>query len=74
MPFFMPVTYVPAHVCPVILAPSVAGFGKHAATTSRGATATPLTRIFSLLSKPNRCNVFNTPINSSPKPYLNVTR
>ena len=54
--------------------PSVAGSGSAAATTSRGATSTPFTRIFSFESRPSLCSVFSTSMNSSPSPYLNVTR
>ena len=54
--------------------PSVAGFGSAAATTSRGATSTPFTGICSFESSPSLCSVFSTSMNSSPSPYLNVTR
>ena len=70
----MPVTSVPAHVFPLIRSPSVAGSGSAAATTSRGATSTPFTRIGSLPSRPSLWSVFSTSMNSSPSPYLNVTR
>ena len=54
--------------------PSVAGSGSAAATTSRGATSTPLTRSGAVESSPSRWSVRSTPMNSSPSPYLNVTR
>jgi len=54
--------------------PSVAGSGSAAATTSRGATSAPRTRTGSVESRPSRCSVLRTPMNSSPRPYLNVTR
>src|SRR5918998_2530282 len=54
--------------------PSVAGSGSAAATTSRGATSTPFTRSGSTESSPGSASVFSTPMNSSPSPYLNVTR
>ena len=70
----MPVTYVPAHVRPVIRSPSVAGSGRTAATTSRGATSAPRTRTGSVRSSPSLWSVFSTSMNSCPRPYLNVTR
>src|SRR5207247_5545114 len=45
-----------------------------AATTSRGATSTSRTEIGSVESSPSLCSVFSTPMNSSPSPYLKVTR
>ena len=70
----IPVTSVPAHVFPDIRSPSVAGSGSTAATRSRGATFAPPTRTGSLESRPSRCSVRSTSMNSSPSPYLNVTR
>jgi hypothetical protein len=59
---------------PRIDGPSVAGSGRHAATTSRGLTGTPRTSTFSVRSRPTLCSTFNTSMNSAPSPYLNVTR
>ena len=70
----MPVTRVPAQVLPTIRSPSVIGSGSAAATTSRGATSTPRTLTFSVESSPSLCSVLRTSMNSSPSPYLNVTR
>ena len=70
----VPVTHVPAHVRPVIRSPSVAGSGSAAATTSRGATFTSRTDTGSVESSPSLCSVRSTSMNSSPSPYLNVTR
>ena len=67
-------THVPAQVRPVILAPSVAGSGRHAATTSRGLTIAPPAWTGSVRSSPSLCSVRSTPMNSAPSPYLNVTR
>ena len=50
------------------------GSGSAAATTSRGATSTPRTRTGSVESSPSLCSVRSTSMNSSPSPYLNVTR
>ena len=69
-----PVIQVPAHVLPDILSPRCDGSGRQAATTSRGATSEPLTRIFCLLSRPSIFKVFSTLMKRSPRPYLNVTR
>ncbi len=54
--------------------PSVAGSGSAAATTSRGATSTPFTGMRSFESSPSLWSVFSTSMNSSPRPYLKVTR
>src|SRR5918995_3354609 len=70
----MPVTSVPAQVLPDMRSPSVAGSGSAAATTSRGATSTPFTDSVSFESRPSLWSVFSTSMNSSPRPYLNVTR
>jgi hypothetical protein len=70
----VPVTKVPAQVLPCIRSPSVAGSGSAAATTSRGATSTPRTDTGSVESSPSLCSVFSTSMNSSPRPYLKVTR
>src|SRR5499433_1395869 len=70
----VPVTQVPAQVRPVILSPSVAGSGRQAATTSRGDTLAPPTLTGSVRSRPSLCSVSSTPMNSAPRPYLNVTR
>src|SRR5215813_3161029 len=70
----VPVTQVPAQVSPVILAPSSAGSGRQAATTSRGAIFAPATLTGVVESSPSLCSVLRAPLNSSPSPYLNVTR
>src|ERR1700691_333488 len=70
----VPVTQVPAQVRPLILSPRVAGSGRQAATTSRGDTLAPPTCTGSVLSRPSLCRVRSTPMNSAPRPYLNVTR
>ncbi len=70
----VPVTHVPAHVLPVIRSPRLIGSGSAAATTSRGETSTPSTRSGSVRSSPSLWRVFRTSMNSSPIPYLNVTR
>src|SRR3954470_9176390 len=70
----MPVTQSPAQVLPFIRGPTVAGSGSTAATTSRGLTSTPLTRTFSVLSRPRVCSTLRMLMNSSPRPYLNVAR
>src|SRR3954447_5423789 len=70
----VPVTCSPAHVLPRIRSPSVAGSGRQAATTSRRLTSTPPARTFSVRSRPSRCKVFSTSMNSVPRPYLNVAR
>src|ERR1022692_1119783 len=70
----VPVTQVPAQVSPVILSPSPAGSGRQAATTSLGETWLPPTLTGAAESSPSLCSVFRTSMNSSPRPYLNVTR
>jgi hypothetical protein len=54
--------------------PRDAGSGNAAASTSRGATSTPRTEIGSVESSPSLRSVFSTSMNSSPRPYLKVTR
>src|ERR1700752_1116291 len=72
--FPVPVTHVPAQVRPDIWSPSVAGSGRQGATTSRGDTLLGPTRPGSVRSRPSLCSVSRTPMNSSPRPYLKVTR
>src|SRR5215207_9781145 len=55
--------------------PSMAGSGRAAATTSRGATRCPFTSMGAVESRPSLRRVRRTSMmNSSPRPYLNVTR
>src|ERR1022692_2845925 len=70
----VPVTQVPAQVSPDILAPSPAGSGRQAATTSRGDTCERPTVTGTVESSPSLCRVCSTPMNSAPRPYLKVTR
>src|SRR4029079_9956697 len=70
----LPVTQRPAQVLPFIRGPTVAGSGSTAATTSRGLTSTPLTRTFSVRSRPRVLSTLRMLMNSSPRPYLNVAR
>src|SRR6266567_5913805 len=70
----VPVTQVPAQVRPVILAPSPAGSGRQAATTSRGDTCAAPTATGAAESSPSLCRTLSTAMNSAPRPYLNVTR
>src|SRR5215472_4586422 len=70
----VPVTHVPAQVRPLMRSPRPAGSGRQAATTSRGETCVPATVTGAVESRPSLCSVRSTPMNSSPSPYLKVTR
>ncbi len=72
--FPAPRTQVPAQVLPLISGPSLAGSGVQAATTSRGETSAPRTRTGSVRSRPIVCSTWRMLMNSSPNPYLKVTR
>jgi hypothetical protein len=71
----VPVTQRPAQVLPVIRGPRVGGVGQTGChDVARGDTGgrAHLDRL--VLSRPSLCSVFRIPMNSSPNPYLNVTR
>ena len=66
-------TQVPTIARPPIRSPRVIGSGVMAASTSRGATSTPLTVTWSVRSMPRAWIVFSLSMKSSPSAYLNVT-
>ena len=69
------VTHVPAQVRPCMRAPRVAGSGSTAATTSRGATVDAAHPHRRGRRQARSCRASrSTSMNSSPSPYLNVTR
>ena len=59
---------------PVIAAPSVAGSGRQAATTSRGDTHASPTCTGTVDDSPSWCSVRSVAITDEPSPYLKVTR
>ena len=72
LPWCVPSTHVPTIARPIIRSPTCAGSGVIAASTSRGATSTPLTRTLSVRSMPSAWMVLSLSMKSEPSAYLKL--